>query len=715
MSHSDLQTQAPPQSHTYLPTQPQGQQLQDQLPLRSRSYSETQRSSTRAEKRMGRLFRQNSTAATTPTLPTTTTSSTIPIYHQNNESVDPKDETFEPQPPLHHHHNQNQPSQHSQNSQHSQHSQQSQHSQSSSISSQFGSSTSTTPSINSSSNTRKFSNTQITSPEINSNYIPHVEVQQSVTSNAFTKLSTLTEIEDDKIPIQKLIELAKRFILFHRQLVNTIQMIKIDLLPISKNFDVFCAVLENVEKKLDQKEPSDITETLSSHLTVSLVNSLSDVIKFVENLKLYFKTKNLNVSNFQLRLTYYNLFSLFVELSQIVQIIIPINSNKPLFNQNLHHHQQQQQQQQIPQSQRLAKNKLTQQKNNLRQFSNKLDRQDSDPNNLPNTENTSPIDDNQIIDLIGQTIQAAQAVFSQLNNAIAKSAMMIAEDNNNNKISNENVNIDNISFKIKDLTNQCLNSMEQTKKVSVCLNMLKVPSDYNISENDLYKNIYEQTNLFLKSIINILATTKGAIDDLPALNNVRSSLSTLTRATKELTIKLESSHLKQSVLNNTPSSTTLIDQPKLSSIPSIVNIQSDHMISPPLQNPADLTSIRRANMKLRQIPEQNENSPLYLKNPMHLEINTSTTGHHSESAILPTPLSVTTPLIASIGPTVASQVLPINSPAHMNLPTQSSQSIDYNLNNLNNSTSTPVRTPQFMADGTQNEYNPFDRMFNRQQ
>lgn len=657
---------------------------------------------------MGRLFRQNSTAASTSatisTPPTNTTQfpTAVTSYHDNNESVDSNDETLETPTNHQHHHHQNQHSQQLQHSQHSQHSVQSQqslHSQSSSISSQLGSSTSTTPSINSNLSTRKFSNTQLTSPDLSSNYVPHAEVPPSVSSNAFSKLSTLTEIEDDKIPIQQLIKLAKRFALFYRQLVAIIQTIKIDLTPISKNFDVFVAVLENVEKKIDQKELPDIAETLSSHLTVSLVDSMSDIIKFIENLKLFFKSNDLNISNFQLRLTYYNLFSLFVELSQLVQIIIPINNNKPLFNQHYQH------QQQLPQPQRLAKNKLAQQKNNLRQFSNKLDRQDSDPNNISGAENNSPIEDIHIFDLIGQTIQAAQAVFSQLNNAIAKSAVMVVEDGN------ENGNIGNISYKIKDLTNQCLNSMEQTKKVSVCLNMIKVPqNDHNLSENDLHKNIYEQTNLFLKSIINILATTKSAIDDLPALNNVRSSLSILTRATKELTIKLESSQLKQSVLNNTPSSTTLIDQPKLSSIPSIANIQPDHMMSPPSQNSADLTSIRRANMKLRQIPEQNEN----LKNSMHLEINTSSSGYHSESTILPTPLSVTTPLIASIGPTVASQVLPMNSPlkpAHINLPAQSSQTID---NNLNNSTSTPVRTPQFMADGTQNEFNPFDRMFNRQ-
>ncbi|GAV30204.1 hypothetical protein PMKS-003713 [Pichia membranifaciens] len=652
------------------------------------------------------------------------------------------------------------------------------HSNSSSISSQVGSSTSssTTPSISSNQTTRKFGFPMagvvgISSPEIVSpNTYSNVSVSTIVTNpdsmvsqdesmklkyrENFSKMSTLSEKVD--ISLDTLLSMSKKFVFFHRRFLSTLESLNISISLSKTNFNVYLTVLDNVERKFVQKGHEQITESMKAHLKASLVNSMKDLRKYIENLKLYFKSSNLDVTISSLRMSYFTLFSLFIELANICKFIVPFSNRNTHFSQN---GQSSGSINNNPSTVRLnnssiSKNKppfiinrvpppnpqVSSQIASSRQASlsrqhSKLDRQDSDlstsSSQAAETSNNSVMEDEKLFDLIAHTVQAAHVVYSQMNEAIAKSAIMIAENRNSDiedqttdSEDEKSVSVNTIAMKVKELTNQCLASMEQTKNVENCLTIVKNPNFSASSDTDAHRNIYEQTNLFLKSIISILAATKSAIEDIPALNEVRSSLSILTRATKELTIKLESSSLKQSVLNNTPSTTSLVDQPNLSSIPSMGNLTFDQqqqqqsivqgIQSPVLQQQMESNSIRRIN-KLRQIPEHNENMMGTMKQHiMNLELSAGEMFNQPS-------LGVTTPLIASIGPAVANAVLPIKSPlktastANLNSTFKSNTStIDGTLNGGN--TSTGATTPLYFGDGNmQAEYNPFDRLVPRGQ
>ncbi|GMF70857.1 unnamed protein product [[Candida] boidinii] len=127
----------------------------------------------------------------------------------------------------------------------------------------------------------------------------------------------------------------------------------------------------------------------------------------------------------------------------------------------------------------------------------------------------------------------------------------IDENNDGNSDGNEynsfsKDQIRHIAQKAKELTTFCVGAMERTKKMKTVLNLIR---SVESPTEEQKARTYEETNLFLKSIITILAATKSAINDIPLLNEIRGALSNLTRATKELTIKLETSSLKNSVMN----------------------------------------------------------------------------------------------------------------------------------------------------------------------
>lgn len=649
------------------------------------------------------------------------------------------------------------------------------HSNSSSISSQVGSSTSssTTPSISSNQTTRKFgfplptvggvSSPEIVSPNMYSNVSASTIVTNpdSIASqdesikmkfrDNSTKLSTLPKKVD--ISLDTLLSMSKKFVFFHRQFLSTLESLNINISLSKTNFNVYLAVLDNVERKFVQKGHDQITESMKNHLTVSLINSMMDLKKYIENLKLYFRSNNLDVTISSLRMSYFTLFSLFIELTNICKAIVSFPTRNISLTQNnqtasanstassLRNNNSSMSKNKPPflinrvpaPNPQLSSQVITSRQPSLSRQHSKLDRQDSDlsisSTQPPDSSNNGAnMDDDKLYDLITHTVQAAHVVYSQMNEAIAKSAVLVAEnrnsekENSNTESENEkSARVNNIAVKVKELTNQCLASMEQTKKVEDCLNIVRNPNFNTSSDSEIHRNIYEQTNLFLKSIISILAATKSAIEDIPALNEVRSSLSILTRATKELTIKLESSSLKQSVLNNTPSTTSLVDQPNLSSIPSMGNFALDQqqqqqqslqgVQSPILQQQVESTTTRRMN-KLRQIPEHNEHIMGTMKQHiMNLELNAGEMFNQPS-------LGVTTPLIASIGPAVASAVLPIKSPlkttSTVNMNSTFNSTIDSTLNGSN--TTNDSTTPLYFGDGSiQTEYNPFDRLVSRGQ
>ncbi|GME82341.1 unnamed protein product [Ambrosiozyma monospora] len=115
-------------------------------------------------------------------------------------------------------------------------------------------------------------------------------------------------------------------------------------------------------------------------------------------------------------------------------------------------------------------------------------------------------DESKFFDLIDYTSQAAQVVFSQLNVAISRSAIATATSGSgsagSNSSSSSELNDDNslthFASKIKELTTHCVGAMEQTKRVKASLNAVRISSSV---DDDQQRRLYEETSLFLKSII----------------------------------------------------------------------------------------------------------------------------------------------------------------------------------------------------------------------
>ncbi|KAI0464099.1 hypothetical protein LJB42_001702 [Komagataella kurtzmanii] len=178
--------------------------------------------------------------------------------------------------------------------------------------------------------------------------------------------------------------------------------------------------------------------------------------------------------------------------------------------------------------------------------------------------------DELLFEYIGNATSAAQVVFSQLNAAISKSAIASAQGEESGSVSNV------VALKVKDLTSTCVSAMDVTRRLHSRLATIR--QEESLVE---VRKFWDDTNYFLKVIINILASTKSAMADLPMLNDVRSSMATLTKATKDVTIRLEESSFRHLIrANELPalSTTTQFNSnpPLLSSIPSTTVFSGVH-------------------------------------------------------------------------------------------------------------------------------------------
>ena len=526
--------------------------------------------------------------------------------------------------------------------------------------------------------------------------------QNTTTANSSNNLKN-NQIDEQPLTI---LSLSKQYVMVYQQMKVTIQSLNLNQTLQTNNIDSFIEVIENTEKHLSTKLNDDMPidyKKIKTYLSTSLSSSIQELKKVINILKTSIKSQQQHIPIFLLRSTFYNLFSMFIELSNIAQTLTHISESSTLSNSS------------SISTNNNINNILNSQSTNKSPASDssttfipepKLDRQHSDlasdndtsgdnTNNNNNNNNNSTTD--SLFNLILQTIQAAQTVYTQIDDAISKNSI------NENESLDPFLDIENTISKIKELKYQCVASMEQTKRVRSLLKLYEKNSNTS-NDFELNKNIYEQTNIFLKSIINILAATKAAITNVPTLNDVRSSLSILTRASKELTIKLESSSLKKFVINNTPSNTTLIEQPNLSSIPSLPSIPSIHDTQQD-----DQPVLMKKHSILKKIPEQDESSLGLLKQHIkNLEINTNFNNNmnnnnepDNDAMVMHTPLAVTTPLIASIGPAVASAVLPIKSPLKMA--------------NNNNGTFNINDAFEQNNNSMESEYNPFENLIPKDQ
>lgn len=178
--------------------------------------------------------------------------------------------------------------------------------------------------------------------------------------------------------------------------------------------------------------------------------------------------------------------------------------------------------------------------------------------------------DQKLYESLHNALESSSQVYAELNDAISKSA--IANAVKPAEEQQQHLNGNTIS-KIKELTNTCVVSMDLNRKINTKLGM-NIAKNMNVVEK---KKFFDEINALLKSIITILGSTKSIMNEMPILNEVRPSLASLTKATKDVTIMLEVSSyrlINDSFANSSvPQSATSSYQPAmLSSIPSVMSI-----------------------------------------------------------------------------------------------------------------------------------------------
>lgn len=172
-----------------------------------------------------------------------------------------------------------------------------------------------------------------------------------------------------------------------------------------------------------------------------------------------------------------------------------------------------------------------------------------DPKVVVNTSSSYDTDDidERLYRAIDVATAEAMVVFGELTKAISGGASNGA----------------NIA-KVKELTSICMTLMEITKRLKT-----KMVTIRNNPSLPTKRAFWDETNLFLKLIVQTFMHVKGIMQDLPILNEVRSSMSTLTKTTKDVTILLEVS-LYKLILEVTLATAT--HPPPLALIPLVLAI-----------------------------------------------------------------------------------------------------------------------------------------------
>ncbi|KAK6456810.1 RAM signaling pathway protein-domain-containing protein [Scheffersomyces xylosifermentans] len=184
-------------------------------------------------------------------------------------------------------------------------------------------------------------------------------------------------------------------------------------------------------------------------------------------------------------------------------------------------------------------------------------------------EKTSEVDEKLYVTIDSATTNASN-IFSELSKAINKSAL--ASATSANPVINANV-----ANKVKELTNVCMSSMDITKRLKTKLITIR-----NNPSQTSKKAFGEDINLFIKAMVQTLASVKGLVKDLPILDDIRASMSNLTKTAKEVTYMLELSSYRL-LATDAAANGSSQHPPPLVTIPSVSNLfpQSSH---PSLQN-----------------------------------------------------------------------------------------------------------------------------------
>lgn len=178
--------------------------------------------------------------------------------------------------------------------------------------------------------------------------------------------------------------------------------------------------------------------------------------------------------------------------------------------------------------------------------------------------------DERLYQSIDLATKNAQVVFSELTKAINKSAIATANTKSSQPINPA------VATKFKELTSVCISSMDITKRL--ILKLLSIRSNRTPQARRLF---WDDISLFLKAILQTFSSVKAIMKDAPILNEVRQSMATLTKTTKELTIILEASSYKSmsELLDSPPSQHMTVSLPSSAILPPASLLHSNSFLN----------------------------------------------------------------------------------------------------------------------------------------
>lgn len=155
--------------------------------------------------------------------------------------------------------------------------------------------------------------------------------------------------------------------------------------------------------------------------------------------------------------------------------------------------------------------------------------------------------DEQLYDRIYHAVNAARIVLDQLTKTISKSAHASTEVDANAASNAKQSGTASaptatpgeitpvVATKVKEMANTCVPCVDITQRLKHRMDQLRETGIVDRRE------FWDDTNAFLKAVINLLGSTKQAMTDLPVLGDVRPSLATLIKLVKEIPFLLETS------------------------------------------------------------------------------------------------------------------------------------------------------------------------------
>lgn len=163
--------------------------------------------------------------------------------------------------------------------------------------------------------------------------------------------------------------------------------------------------------------------------------------------------------------------------------------------------------------------------------------------------------DEKLYNAIESAPSSTQVIFAELHKAINKGATT----------ANGGAIHPSVASKIKELTNCCSSTLEVIKRLNTKL--ITISNNPSITTKKLFA---EDINQFIKNMVSTLSAVKAIVKDINILDDIRASMSNLTKIAKEVTYLLELSSYKSLLPDSSANANP--QHPQLMSIPSVSNL-----------------------------------------------------------------------------------------------------------------------------------------------